>query len=216
MPAEITGVMVGDLLIYLFGEGNFPFVDKFSNKLGRMKNFKFTAEIRIFVLESIIAMGRSGHYPGNPSFLKVADISFCECFKEIFVSGFSNTFTATLFHSTENSEIHACFFQNAYGGFSDPLDTRIVSGYTTGKIKHIHAFSELFYVKVLRPIRPVFFRFTEWVPGSRYIFHRYPQAVRDTTHAEFNDCSTHCSHDINDCDPAWTPVHTRFTGSTHP
>ena len=106
MPSEVTWVMISNFLLVILVDLKLSLTNKLMDILGNMNYFKVCFEFRIFIFESVIAVGgRDKNFP-DPIVDKCFDIFPGQAFKNILISCLADAFPTTIFLNTEYAEFN--------------------------------------------------------------------------------------------------------------
>ncbi|VTR65615.1 hypothetical protein DESC_350080 [Desulfosarcina cetonica] len=138
VPAQIAGVVVGDLFLIGLADVEPAGLDQFEQILGNMDDLEVDHEIRIFVFKGMVAMRRGYENLLHTLVDKGFDVVLGQFDEQFFGTGLADAFTATAFLFTQYPEIHAGFVQNVGSGAGNFFHAWVEAGITARIIENFH------------------------------------------------------------------------------
>ena len=92
VASQVARVVVGDLLRVLFGERELPVLYELGEELGDVDDLERHLELRVLVLERVVAMGRGDEYLFDARIDEGLDVLLRELLEELLVARLADDF----------------------------------------------------------------------------------------------------------------------------
>src|SRR6266540_2743663 len=142
VPAEIAGIVVGDLLVVVPHRLELAVPHQLGQELGDVDDLEIDAELRVFVLERVIAVRGGDQYPLHPVVDERLDVLAGEMLERLLIAGLANALAATTLLRPQDAEIHARLVEDLGGGGRHLLQARVVAEIAAGRVKNLHSLDE--------------------------------------------------------------------------
>jgi len=140
VAAQVAGVMVGDLLPVLLGNGKPPLVEELEQVLGDVDHLEVHHELGILVLEGMVAMGGLNKYLLYPVIDKGLDVLFRQLLEQFFIARLPDALPAAVLLGAEDAEIDACLIEYPGGRLGYLFEPRVIAAIAVGEIEDLHAY----------------------------------------------------------------------------